>query len=486
MACLTTGSCGEAESSSWYAACTPPRTMKNLPARALSGLLAGLLATGAMTLVMAVGKKVGALGEPPPRRITRRMLTFLGPLRPHDEALNVTAWAAHLGFGASLGIAYSLLPVRTSGASFGALVWVANYAGWLPRTGLMPSPTRDRPGRPTTMLAAHLVFGAALARAYRSLRRPSAPLRGRVAVVCGGSRGLGRSIARELLLQGASVAICGRDPRSLEDTRAWLEGFGGRVVAHACDLQSEAQTLDFFASVTQRLGSIDVVVANAATLLVAPLETLTPFDFDKAQREIFGTAMRAALLALPGMRAGGRGNLVFISSVGGKVGVPHLAPYSAAKFAIAGFAEAVGAEVAKDGVRVLTVFPGLMRTGSHAHASYQGHPERELGWFAAAAIAPLLSIDADRAARHVVRALVDGRTRLSFTPAARLAMLAHDLLPGVWSGATAVAARLLPRAPSNGAAPERREGVELLHRSSSPLLRLIGERTARLAARHNQ
>lgn len=336
------------------------------------------------------------------------------------------------------------------------------------------------------MFAAHLAFGGALARAYRAFGTPQASLRGKVAVVCGGSRGLGRSVARELLLQGASVAICGRDPRSLEETRAWLEAFGGPVLAKVCDLQSEAQTLSFLESVTEELGPIDVVVANAATILVAPLETLTPFDFDKAHREIFGAAMHPALLALPDMRARRSGTLVFISSIGGKVGVPHLAPYSAAKFAVTGFAEAVGAEVAKDRVRVLTVFPGLMRTGSHLHATFQGQPERELSWFAAAAITPLLSIDADRAAQRVVRAIVDGRSRLSFTPAAHLATFVHDLLPGVWSVLAATAARLLPRAPTASDAALQREGIELLRGSSSSLLRVIGARSASLAQRHGQ
>lgn len=463
--------------------------MRNVVARALSGILAGVVATGVMSLVMAAGKSLGALGEPPPRRITRRLLTCLGPARPRAQALDATALAAHVGFGASLGLLYGLLPVRRSqraGLVYGALVWAANYAGWLPKSGLMPRPSRDRPGRPTAMFAAHLAFGGALARAYRAFGTPQASLRGKVAVVCGGSRGLGRSVARELLLQGASVAICGRDPRSLEETRAWLEAFGGPVLAKVCDLQSEAQTLSFLESVTEELGPIDVVVANAATILVAPLETLTPFDFDKAHREIFGAAMHPALLALPDMRARRSGTLVFISSIGGKVGVPHLAPYSAAKFAVTGFAEAVGAEVAKDRVRVLTVFPGLMRTGSHLHATFQGQPERELSWFAAAAITPLLSIDADRAAQRVVRAIVDGRSRLSFTPAAHLATFVHDLLPGVWSVLAATAARLLPRAPTGSDAALQREGIELLRGSSSSLLRVIGARSASLAQRHGQ
>ena len=85
------------------------------------------------------------------------------------------------------------------------------------------------------------------------------------------------------------------------------------------------------------------------------------------------------------MRARGEGTLAFITSIGGKIGVPHLAPYSSAKFAEVGFAQALRAEVAKDGVHVLTVVPGLMRTGSPTHAQFGGDAEKEYAWFTASA-----------------------------------------------------------------------------------------------------
>jgi NAD(P)-dependent dehydrogenase (short-subunit alcohol dehydrogenase family) len=251
-------------------------------------------------------------------------------------------------------------------------------------------------------------------------------------------------------------------------------------------LRDDRSTLELFELVTRELGPIDIVVANAATLLVAPIETLTQTEFEDAMLDVFGTAARAALIALPSMQARREGTLVFITSIGARFGVPHLAPYSAAKFAEAGFAEAVGAEVAKDGVNVLTVFPGLMRTGSWIHGSFRGMPERELGWFGVGAITPLLSIDADTAAKRIVRAIIDRKRRLTFTPAARLAIAVHDYLPGLWALASAIIGRLLPRAPLNGEPVEQRRGGELLEQPSSWLLRAIGARSARLAERHGQ
>jgi NAD(P)-dependent dehydrogenase (short-subunit alcohol dehydrogenase family) len=404
--------------------------------------------------------------------------------------LDVSALAAHFGFGASVGGVYGLLPVRAhsplGGSVLGLMVWALNYAGWLPRARLMPRPSHDRPGRPTTMVLAHLVFGRALAAAFGALYRPAEPLRGKVALVCGGSRGLGRAVARELGREGASVAIAARNAGPLEEARAWLSEQGRNVLARQADLRSEDETRELFEAVTRELGPIDIVVANAATLLVAPVETLTPDDFDDAMRDIFGAATRPALAALPSMRARGDGTIVFITSLGAKFGVPHLAPYSAAKFAQAGFAEALGAEVAKDGVHVLTVFPGLMRTGSWLHAIFRGAPERELGWFGISAIAPLLSIDTESAAKRIVRAIVGRRRRLTFTPAARLAIALHDLLPSSWALISRLGARLLPGARRRGRPVEQRSGAEVLSAPSSLPLRAIGARTRRLAARNGQ
>jgi NAD(P)-dependent dehydrogenase (short-subunit alcohol dehydrogenase family) len=441
-----------------------------------------------MSLAMQAAKALGALGEPPPRRLTRKLLRPLGPLAPRGRALDLAALAAHFGFGAAMGALYGFLPVglRTpaGGALFGLGVWGVNYAGWLPKAGLMPEPSRDRLGRPTSMIAAHLVFGTALAAVERRISPVS--MRGKVVVIGGGSRGLGRAVAEQLVRQGASVAICGRSLESLESTRRWLEQSGGRVLADVCDLRDEQQTTAFLARVERELGPIDVVVANAATLEVGPCETFAPADFDAAMREIFGSAMHLSVLALPRMRARHSGTLVFITSIGGRLGVPHLAAYSAAKFAQVGLAEALHAEVAKDGVRVLTVMPGLMRTGSHLRATFRGRAEAELTWFGASAIAPLVSIDADRAARHVVRAMARQDRFLMFTPAAQLGTWLHDFAPNAWSSLAGLIGRLLPGAPAAAPRAASVEGLELVRRSDSWLLNAIAARSEPLMARHGQ
>jgi short-subunit dehydrogenase len=241
----------------------------------------------------------------------------------------------------------------------------------------------------------------------------------------------------------------------------------------------------FVSNVEAHLGPIDVLVANAATMSVGPIEDATHEVFDEAMASIFGTSRNAALAVLPRMRARGRGTIAFITSIGGKIGVPHLAPYSAAKFAEVGFAEALRGEVAKDGIHVLTVIPGLMRTGSNARALFRGQADKEFAWFGASATAPLLSIDADRAARRVVRAIERGDTELVYTLPARIAARTHDLFPGLWAKLTQLGGLLLPRAPRRGGEAEV-DGRDVARASSSRAVAFVKKRTERFAQRHTQ
>jgi NAD(P)-dependent dehydrogenase (short-subunit alcohol dehydrogenase family) len=310
-------------------------------------------------------------------------------------------------------------------------------------------------------------------------------MQGKVAVVCGGSRGLGRAVALELARRGASVATCARSAGDLARIRSELFAEGVPAVAEICDLRNEGETREFLDLVTTTLGAIDILVTNAATINVGPVETQTTSDFHDALTSTFDTALNPTLAVLPSMQRRRRGTIAFVTSIGGKIGVPHLAPYSAAKFATVGFANALRAEIAKDGVHVLTIVPGLMRTGSHLRATFQGDPEKELAWFGASATTPGISIDADVAARRIVRAILRGDDEIVFTLPARIASRTHDLLPALWSFAMSIVGRLLPR-PAMGAAILREEGRTVADRPSSKLVGLVRARGRKLAVRHNE
>jgi Rieske Fe-S protein len=134
------------------------------------GAVDGAVATFAMSAAMMVQQKLGLLGEPPPRKIVRSLRRRGGILGTSRNADDVTAVLAHWGFGMATGALFGLLhrgargTARSSllGAGYGAAVWAASYYGWIPAFGIMRPPHRDRPARPTSMVAAHLLFGSVL------------------------------------------------------------------------------------------------------------------------------------------------------------------------------------------------------------------------------------------------------------------------------------------------------------------------------------
>lgn len=161
--------------------------MRKIARKLATGAAAGIVATAAHTAIMAAAKSLGMLGEPPPQKLTRRILTLLGH-RPRSLELLLTTTAAHVAYGAATGALYALLPPPArgslSGMAYGVAVWGASYLGWIPKLGLMRSPSRDRGGRPTAMVLAHVAFGLALDRTLatwpraRVDRRREAPARG--------------------------------------------------------------------------------------------------------------------------------------------------------------------------------------------------------------------------------------------------------------------------------------------------------------------
>jgi Family of unknown function (DUF6789) len=128
----------------------------------------GAIATVAMSAVMVAGSRAGLMREQPPVTIARTALGEAGVERPSTLAA-VIAPAGHLAFGAAGGVTYGFMrPLaphvsgRLLGVAFGLAVWLVSYKGWIPALRILPSPEADRPGRPTVMVAAHIVYGVVL------------------------------------------------------------------------------------------------------------------------------------------------------------------------------------------------------------------------------------------------------------------------------------------------------------------------------------
>jgi short-subunit dehydrogenase len=300
-------------------------------------------------------------------------------------------------------------------------------------------------------------------------------LRGQIVLITGGSRGLGLALAREFARQGAHLVICARQTEPLEAARQELEMMGCKVLARVCDITQQEQVQELITQATERFGRIDILVNNAGIITVGPQQTMTLADYEEAMKSMYWGMVYPTLAVLPQMQARRSGHIVNITSIGGKVSVPHLLPYNCAKFAAVGFSEGLHAEVSKHGIKVVTVVPGLMRTGSHLNAFFKGQWQKEYTLFGIMATSPLSSIRADRAARRIVQATRRGETEIILSLQAQLLARSHGLMPGLMTDLLTLIDRLLPEA--SAAETSRRSG----HASQNQLSRILtglGEKAA--------
>jgi short-subunit dehydrogenase len=296
-----------------------------------------------------------------------------------------------------------------------------------------------------------IAAGGAAVGWWAARRMTEQDLRGRVAVVTGGSRGLGLRIAERLARAGCPVAICARDEQQLQDAGRQLARWGSPVMVRRVDVADPAATAELIEEVEQHFGGIDILVNNASIMQAGPLEEMTLTDFREAMAiDFFGT-VHATLAALPTMRQRRAGTIVNVTSFGGEVAVPHVLPYSCAKAAVLRFSEGLTAELAGTGVRVVTVVPWVMRTGSVPYIYYKGRHDQELALFRQSH-RRIVSVDADRAARRIVHAIRRGEARVTIGVLARLGRDAHAVAPGLLARLLGQVKQLLP-GPSAGPYP---------------------------------
>jgi short-subunit dehydrogenase len=338
-------------------------------------------------------------------------------------------------------------------------------------------------GRSRIKATAAVATIAAVSAARARAPRRQDDLTGEVAVVTGASRGLGLILARELAAQSCRLVICARDAKELGRAEDQLRQQGADVLAVACDLAEEDAAQQLIDAAIGHFGRIDILVNNAGEIRVGPAASAAPQDYESALRIMTMAPVRTAYAALPHMRARQHGRIVTITSIGGKVSVPHLIPYSVAKFGAVAFSEGLRAELGSGPVTVTTVVPGLMRTGSHERAAFGGRRDAEYTWFALAASLPVLSMDAENAARQIVTAVRQRRAEVILTPAGQVVARSAAIAPGLTAAALHLATALLP-------APEGRQGQDsgltLRPAMSSALFGWLTTQGRRAAERFNE
>jgi NAD(P)-dependent dehydrogenase (short-subunit alcohol dehydrogenase family) len=301
-------------------------------------------------------------------------------------------------------------------------------------------------------------------------------LRGLNVAITGGSRGLGLVLARCCLAHGANVAICARDAEELARAVEMLEPQPDRaVLAVAADVTDRDQARRFISRAIETFGHLDVLINNAGVIQAGPWNLMNERDFEESLGVHLWAPIHTVAAAFHTLRAR-QGRIVNIASIGGKISVPHLLPYSAGKFALVGLSEGLAVELARYGMSVTTVCPGLMRTGSPRNAWFKGQHRAEYAWFSIGDSIPLLTVSAEEAARRILAAALDRRQQLIFPLSAQAAALAHDLAPGMTTKILSLVNRLLPGPGGIGA--RRVKGSRSTSRWSPSPLTYLTERAA--------
>ncbi len=276
---------------------------------------------------------------------------------------------------------------------------------------------------------------------------------GSVVLITGGSRGLGLALAQECASLGYSVAICARDHQELARAEEIVRSSSAEasVASFVCDVTVPEEISDLLTRVVERFGRLDLLINNAGIILVGPFESAGIDQFESAMKVMFWAPLHTIRAALPHLR-NTRGRIVNVTSIGGKVSVPHLLPYSCAKFAAVALSEGLRAELAKDGISVSTIAPGLMRTGSHIHARFHGKQKAEFAWFGLGASLPFLSMSVKRAARQIVRAAELGKPAKTLSLPAQLLDRVHGVAPSFVQSVFALVNQYVLPAPSSTSA----------------------------------
>lgn len=306
-------------------------------------------------------------------------------------------------------------------------------------------------------------------------------LEGKVVIITGGSRGFGLVLARHLAARGARLAICARSADDLELARQELDNRGAEVIAMTVDVTENEEVKAMVRDVVHQYGRIDVLVNNAGIIQVGPQSLMGVEEYELAMQTNFWAQLYAIQAVIPHFMKRRQGRIVNITSIGGKIALPHLLPYTTSKFAAVGLSEGMHAELKRYNIIVTTVVPNLMRTGSPLHADIKGDHEKEYAWFKHADSNPLLSQDPDHTAERIIQALEYGESELTLSLTGKTASLVKGVAPGWVNALMSIANRILPEAVTGSG--QTLKGWE----AESPLSEgPISKLTDKAAARNNE
>lgn len=249
-------------------------------------------------------------------------------------------------------------------------------------------------------------------------------LQGEVAVITGASSGIGAAIARAFAAEGARLVLASRSEEKLAEVARTLGTTGGPALVVPTEVGKPEQVKRLVERTLAEFGRIDIFVNNAGIGMYTPFERVIWEHFRELWEVNFFGAAYAMREVVPIMRRQGRGTIVNISSVAGRIPLPYLSSYCSTKFALNALSDGLRNELVRDGIRVLVVCPGRVRTGFHERAYHDGGAIKYRGRIGG-------GISAERVARATLRAVVSGKRELVVPWYMRLAIGLHKAFPAI-------------------------------------------------------
>ena len=329
------------------------------------------------------------------------------------------------------------------------------------------------------------LFAASAAGLMYSSSKKNFNYQGKKVYITGGSRGLGLSMAWNLLKLGAEVTLCARDKEELNRGRNILLKDFPQASVHisVVDITKTEELAQSLDQAILQMGGIDLLVNNAGSILVGPFSSMEKEDFEAQVNLHLYAVVQAIGLIFPHFKSKGEGRILNICSLGGKIAVPHMLPYDASKFALAGFSQGVTAELAPHNILVTTAFPTVMRTGSPIQAVFKGDHGKEFQWFETIDNLPLLSMSADTAAKKVLQAVIDGQSEIILSGPAKLRLFFGNFFPETMNALMGLVAAVLPTKDS----AFRKTGADSDNRFyQNPYLKPIQIRAQKVQDQYNQ
>ena len=204
-------------------------------------------------------------------------------------------------------------------------------------------------------------------------------LKDEVALITGGSRGIGRAIALRFAREGAKVVVAARGAASLQAVEKEIRALGCDALAIVCDVGDDNAVREMVRSAEQHFGKIDILVNNAGYFCsLHPIAEMPDAEWDRSLRDNLSSAFYVSRAVMPGMIARRRGSIIMMSSLGAKAAYPFGTPYAAAKAGLFGLTRALAAEGGPYGIRVNALSPGVVE-GTEVHDKVGRELERIAG-----------------------------------------------------------------------------------------------------------